>query len=52
MIDKYVSTYERGWGKIRQERFERMQANGILPKQFKLSEKGIVPKVPNRNKDS
>ena len=52
LIDKYVSTYEKGWDSLREERFERMQEMGILPKNFKLSEKGIVPKVPNRNKDS
>jgi arylsulfatase A-like enzyme len=52
LIDKYVSTYEKGWDSLREKRYKKMQGMGILPKNFKLSEKGIVPKVPNRNKDS
>ena len=52
LVDKYIKTYEKGWDKLRGERFERMQKMGILPENITLSEKGIVPKVPNRNKDS
>ena len=52
LIDKYIETYVKGWDRLRQQRFKKMQKMGILPENIKLSEKGIVPKVPNRNKDS
>ena len=36
-IKKYRGKYRRGWDEIRQERFERMQYLGVLPKAAKLS---------------
>ena len=51
-IDTYVKMYEKGWDKIRQERSKRVKDLGIFPNDFKLTERGLVPKVPNRNKDS
>ncbi|MCM8532087.1 MAG: arylsulfatase [Lentisphaeraceae bacterium] len=52
LIDKYISTYEKGWDSLREERIKRMKNMGILPEKSTLSKKGIVPKVPNRNKSS
>ncbi|WDE99245.1 arylsulfatase [Lentisphaera profundi] len=52
LIDKYVKTYEKGWDHIRETRFQKMQELGIISKNITISAKGIVPKVPNRNKDS
>ena len=51
-IDKYVKTYEKGWDKIRQERNERLATSDLFPNAYKLTERGLVPQVPNRNKDS
>ena len=51
-IDKYVKMYEKGWDKIRQERNQRIASSGLFPNKYKLTERGVVPKVPNRNKDS
>jgi arylsulfatase A-like enzyme len=52
LIDKYAEEYEKGWDHIREERFAKMMASGLIPKNFDLSERGLVPEVPNRNKDS
>lgn len=52
LIDKYISTYEKGWDDLRDKRYQRMLKMGILPESISLSKKGIVPEVPNRNKDS
>jgi len=52
LIDKYAKVYEKGWDRIRDERFERMRASGLISEDFKLSPRGLVPEVPNRNKDS
>lgn len=52
LIDKYAKVYEKGWDHIREERFAKMMASGLIPKKFDLSERGLVPEVPNRNKDS
>ncbi len=51
-IDRYIATYERGWDKIREERYARMLELGIIPAEFELSPRGHVSKVPNRNKTS
>lgn len=51
-IDAYVETYQVGWDKIRQSRFERMVKRGILKADAQLSPRGIVTKVPNRNRNS
>ena len=51
-IDKYQAIYEEGWDRIREERYKRMLASGLIPEYFKLSERGLVPEVPNRNRDS
>lgn len=52
MIDKYVSIYEKGWDVIRENRHRRMIELGVIPKEFGLSPRGLVTKVPNRNSDS
>ncbi|MEM7015085.1 MAG: arylsulfatase [Verrucomicrobiota bacterium] len=52
LIDKYVPVYEKGWDAIREERYQRMLEMGVIPKSFKLSPRGHVTKVPNRNRDS
>lgn len=36
-IAKYRGTYMKGWDKIRQERFERIKALGLLPENTRLS---------------
>lgn len=51
-IDKYVEIYEKGWDTIRQERHERLMELGIFAKEYMLSERGLVPEIPERNKDS
>ncbi len=35
-IDKYVATYEKGWDKLREERFARQKELGIIPADAKL----------------
>ncbi len=52
LIDKYINTYEKGWDQIRTERYRRMLKTGLTPGDLKLSPRGLVPEVPNRNKDS
>ena len=51
-IDQYVSIYEKGWDQIREKRFAKMLELGIIPDQAKLSPRGHVTKVPNRNRQS
>jgi len=52
LIDKYINVYEKGWDNIRKDRYKKMIDLGLVPKDYKLSERGIVPKIPNRNKNS
>lgn len=52
VVDKYLKIYERGWDLIRSERFKRMQEIGILEPGVRLSPRGYVTKVPNRNQNS
>ncbi len=52
MIEKYVDTYSKGWDIIRQERSQKIGELGLFENQFKLTDRGLVPQVPNRNKDS
>lgn len=52
VIDKYVPVYEKGWDELRNDRYQRMIELGILPKEHGLSPRGLVTKVPNRNRDS
>lgn len=52
LIDKYVPRYESGWDALRESRHRRMLEQGIIRKEFKLSPRGHVPKVPERNRDS
>jgi arylsulfatase len=35
-IDKYVSTFEKGWDRIRQERYERQLQSGVIPRGTRL----------------
>ena len=52
LIDKYISNYEKGWDQIRVERFNKMLKLGLIPEDLKLSPRGLVPEVPNRNRGS
>ena len=52
VVDKYLKIYERGWDLIRSERFKRMQEIGILEPGVRLSPRGYVTRVPNRNQNS
>ncbi len=52
VIDSYVDIYEQGWDAMRVARHARMKRLGILPATSKLSPRGQVTKVPNRNRDS
>jgi arylsulfatase A-like enzyme len=52
MIDQYVPVYEKGRDQIREKRYARMLGLGVIPNQAKLSQRGHVTKVPNRNRDS
>lgn len=36
-VQKYAKTYEKGWDTIRQERFERQKAMGVIPRNAKLA---------------
>lgn len=36
-IDRYTGVYERGWDRLREERFERQKEIGIIPKDARLS---------------
>jgi len=51
-IEKYLPVYEKGWDTIREERHARMLKSGIISDDFKLSPRGHVAKVPERNRDS
>ncbi|GAB3929044.1 arylsulfatase [Larkinella terrae] len=44
-IAKYRGTYAKGWDKLREERYRRMQESGILTKNTKLSPRD--PKIPS-----
>jgi len=52
LIDKYVPRYEAGWDALRESRYKRMRQQGIIDKEFQLSPRGHVTKVPERNRDS
>ena len=45
-IDKYVAVYEKGWDKIREERFTRMRKMGLLTDSWEFTPRSTVP--PNR----
>ena len=51
-IETYIQSCSRGWDKIRAARFQRIRQLGLLPQQTKLSVRGNVTKVPDRNLDS
>lgn len=51
-IESYVATYEAGWDHIRESRYRKMRELGIVPGNFRLSPRGHVTKVPERNRDS
>ena len=43
-VDRYFETYLRGWDILREERFERMKANGLIDgDRWELTERSIVP---------
>jgi arylsulfatase A-like enzyme len=46
LIDKYAPVYEKGWDRIRQERFERMRRMGLLERGWDFTPRSIIP--PNR----
>ncbi|MDP4777956.1 MAG: arylsulfatase [Opitutales bacterium] len=43
-LDKYRGNYDLGWDKLREQRFARQQASGLIPSSWKLSPRD--PKVP------
>ncbi len=45
-IDKYVAVYEKGWDRIREERFARMRKIGLLADGWEFSPRSVIP--PNR----
>jgi len=51
-IQSCLEVYQKGWDRIREERFSRMQELGIIQDNATLSRRGHVPRVPNRNADS
>ena len=51
-IDSYVDVYGGGWDAIRERRYQRMRRQGIISNDFKLSTRGRVAEVPERNSDS
>ena len=50
LIDKYQKTYEKGWDKIREQRYQRMQKMGLVSKHWPLTPRSIV--LPNRISDA
>ncbi|MFT7036657.1 MAG: arylsulfatase A-like enzyme [Cyclobacteriaceae bacterium] len=42
-IDKYVEVYQKGWDKLREERFARMKDMGMANNTWQLTERSIVP---------
>ena len=46
LIDKYMPVYEKGWDYIREKRFERMRAMGLIRKEWKFTPRSEIP--PNR----
>jgi len=46
VIDRYVPVYEKGWDQIREQRFERMRAMGLIRRDWKLTPRSVIP--PNR----
>lgn len=46
LIDKYQKVYEQGWDKIRESRFARMAAQGLLDRRWRLTPRSVVG--PNR----
>jgi arylsulfatase A-like enzyme len=52
LIDSYVDLYKQGWDKIREARQRRIGKLGVLPDPTRLSPRGHVPQVPERNRDS
>jgi arylsulfatase len=46
VIDRYMPVYEKGWDRIREERFERMRGMGLIRKDWKLTPPSVIP--PNR----
>ena len=52
LVDKYVPIYEKGWDALRDARYRKMVEGRIIPKDWTLSPRGHVTKVPERNLDS
>ncbi|MDQ6700483.1 MAG: arylsulfatase [Acidobacteriota bacterium] len=45
-IDKYVAVYEKGWDRIREQRFARMRQMGLLGDTWEFTPRSAIP--PNR----
>jgi arylsulfatase A-like enzyme len=43
VIDKYAPVYEKGWDQIREKRFERMRAMGLVNKGWKFTPRSEIP---------
>jgi arylsulfatase len=52
-IQKYKGKYDKGWDKMREERLTRMKAMGIIPPEWKLSDRDpeILPWEETTNKE-
>ncbi|MBI4910004.1 MAG: arylsulfatase [Acidobacteria bacterium] len=43
VIDKYMPVYEKGWDHIREKRWERMRAMGLVRKDWKFTPRSVIP---------
>lgn len=52
-IQKYKGRYDKGWDKMREERMTRMKALGLIPSEWKLSDRDpdILPWEETANKE-
>ncbi|MGE6221286.1 arylsulfatase [Nubsella zeaxanthinifaciens] len=46
-VKKYMSVYEKGWDKLREERYERQKKHGLVGDDIKLSPKDTIPSWDN-----
>ncbi|MHB8902757.1 MAG: sulfatase-like hydrolase/transferase, partial [Thermoguttaceae bacterium] len=42
-VERFVSTYRRGWDVLRQERFDRMRKVGLATDSWRFTERSLVP---------
>ena len=51
-IEKELATYSKGWDRIRTARLGKLKAQGLVPANTVLPDRGHVTAVPERNADS